>query len=569
MGKDESFGTRRSPRILTRLGFPIGLAVIAVAALVSQIRLGVSTDPLWLMLLCDRLLDGQIAYLDFLENSPPFAILIYMPPVLAARAFRVAREPMLLAYVFGLSGVSLGFCGWLLARAGRFADVGKAGALAATASLLLLPSYTFGQRDHIVLILALPWLTLMGPRGSGERPVGWAALIAGTAAGMTFAIRPHYALSFALVLTYVGWRRGFLRLLRYAEVDAAVVSALASVAVSAVFFPYYVTRMLPIVNDLYIPFRFPLDVLIAQPPVLAWALLFAALVIWREPLKKSHFAMCAVAASIGALCAHLLQGKGYPYQCYIAVALQFVAFSIASKSVTAKPIVMAAAAAVFALLWFAFLEPGHAYLRRPVEILALAILLCLATLSGATMRIASGPIRLGGAAIAFAALGMGYASFEFGWRSPPFLEEVRQLGPKPKIAMIAAFGELAHPLLSRVDGEWSQSEVSLLLTDDVAWALKQRRPNEPDDRHLARYRTLEREIFLADVARTPPDAVIVNETWVAETDFEDASVKRWLDGYQPTASATVSSGNRAWLVKLYTQRKPDSPHASLTGRQFE
>src|SRR5208282_4931061 len=119
-----------------RLAFSAVATLIVILAVANQIRLGVYTDPLWLMVLCDRLLDGQTAYADFFENSPPLAILLYMPPVLLARTLGVAREPLFVGYVFALAGASLAASWWILVKSGRFADVGWSGALAALASLL-------------------------------------------------------------------------------------------------------------------------------------------------------------------------------------------------------------------------------------------------------------------------------------------------------------------------------------------------------------------------------------------------------------------------------------------------
>jgi len=159
-----------------------------------------------------------------------------MPPVAAERLFGVGREPALVAYVVIMSGASLGACAWLLNNVGRLAGVGMAGALAATACLLLLIDFQFGQRDHFALILALPWLTLMGLCAGGERPPTFSAILAGSAAGVIFAIRPHYVVSFALVVAWIGWRRGFRALFSYEENLAAAASAVVCVTGSAAFF---------------------------------------------------------------------------------------------------------------------------------------------------------------------------------------------------------------------------------------------------------------------------------------------------------------------------------------------
>jgi len=93
ISSSSAFAGRRSPDLDTispaRLWAILG--AITLAALLNQLHLGVGSDSLWLMICTERWLDGQTAYRDFLENSPPLAILIYVPPVALAKTLHVAR----------------------------------------------------------------------------------------------------------------------------------------------------------------------------------------------------------------------------------------------------------------------------------------------------------------------------------------------------------------------------------------------------------------------------------------------------------------------------------------------
>ncbi len=162
------------------VGLSLSLLAIFAVAIANQIHLGVYTDPLWLMELCRRLLEGQTAYVDFLENSPPFAILIYMPPVLVSHFFGVDQDHAFVAYVAIAALASLSASAWILRTAGQIALIGRLPALTAAAALLVLPDYMYGQRDHIALILALPWLASMGLRASGRDPSRGAASASGS-----------------------------------------------------------------------------------------------------------------------------------------------------------------------------------------------------------------------------------------------------------------------------------------------------------------------------------------------------------------------------------------------------
>jgi hypothetical protein len=178
----------------------LALGAMALAAFAFQIRLGVYADPLWLMICCERWLEGQTAYVDFLENSPPAAILVYLPVVVAARGLGAAREPLFIAYVLLVVGGCVGLCARLLSGAWKAGRIGAPTLLGAAAVLLLAPDYAFGQRDHLALALALPLLTVLALRAEANAVEPWIAVVAGLAAALACSIRPHYALAFAPAL---------------------------------------------------------------------------------------------------------------------------------------------------------------------------------------------------------------------------------------------------------------------------------------------------------------------------------------------------------------------------------
>ena len=536
------------------------LAAIVVASAAYQFRLGVYTDPLWLMDLCGRLLDGQTAYVDFLENSPPIAILIYMPPVLAARLFGSATEPLLVVYVEILAGAGLAACAWLLRKAGRLADVGWPGALAAAAALLMLPDYMFGQRDHIVLILALPWLTQIALRARGLETTRLAEILVGLAAGPIFAIRPQYALSFALVLAYLGWRQGFRAAVSFPEVSAAVAAAAASVVVSLYFFPYYLKVMLPIILDVYVRDSFELSFLFFNPVAVGSVLLLVGLSTWRRQLRSETLAVVALLAALGDFAGFFEQGKSIAYHCYPCVALLFVAIVTAARNRIAS--LEAAALATLAFLAAVYLlgayrfETAFWYEHITIVYVCVAVFGIIAFVLTA-LNFGRERIPILGLAVAFAGVGFAWWVFHFEWRSEPFfLDEVRALAPNPRVAVVASFGELGHPLTSRVHGRWSLSVIALMITDSVSNIVA----NTPLDAaalaKLEKYKSLEEARFLADVAKNPPDAVIVDEDW-ARRNFNSADFESWLSSNYVRRDFAISIKYRLpEYFELYVRSKP-------------
>jgi hypothetical protein len=75
-------------------------AVLFMAAMIIQALSNTATDVSWLITLCEKTLDGQTPYVDFIESNPPAAIFIYMPGVVAGRLIGVRPE-----FMVGLIGL--------------------------------------------------------------------------------------------------------------------------------------------------------------------------------------------------------------------------------------------------------------------------------------------------------------------------------------------------------------------------------------------------------------------------------------------------------------------------------
>ena len=84
---------RSSPESAGREGLaPMPLLLIgvvfAIAILLRQV-VPLNTDVSWLLVVCERMLDGQHLYRDIVEINPPMAAFAYLPAVALARALGI------------------------------------------------------------------------------------------------------------------------------------------------------------------------------------------------------------------------------------------------------------------------------------------------------------------------------------------------------------------------------------------------------------------------------------------------------------------------------------------------
>src|SRR5579883_1340904 len=215
--------------------------ILLVAAIVQTID-GASADVSWLITLCEKILDGQKPYVDFIETNPPGAIYIYWPATAAARL--VGLQPELTAPFFGFLAIvaALYLCAKIFAFAKLDARLGPSGLAFAAAILALLPGREFDQREHVAIILGLPFFAALIARASSAQ-IGIALrLLASFCGALMMTIKPHFALMIVCVSPYLFWRLGPRKFVASVELWSAAGLLILYLALIASFFPDYLDR---------------------------------------------------------------------------------------------------------------------------------------------------------------------------------------------------------------------------------------------------------------------------------------------------------------------------------------
>lgn len=317
-----------------RLGayWPVALVVIVAAVLRSFIWL--NSDVSWLLTLAEQVLAGARAYVDFTEPNPPASILVYMPAIELAQLAHISAEAALTILVFAGAFVSLWMAGRCLGENSLVQARERPLLFAlACALLLILPGDNFAERENIALISILPMIAVYVRRADDETPGVVLALVAGIGGGIAVAIKPYFALALLLPLLFVVWRsrQRFAKALAALFAPENLATACVVLAYGAVLvwgFPDYSQHTLPLVLTLYVPLRYSLPLMLANPSVIMVVL--AALVGAGLGMKEFRSAVVAVTslAALGFTGALIIQGKGWPYHGYPAVALSLLVLCV-------------------------------------------------------------------------------------------------------------------------------------------------------------------------------------------------------------------------------------------------
>jgi hypothetical protein len=305
----------------TRLIAALMIGIGAIPALLGRL----SPDSAWLLYAAGRVLDGAKLNVDVVEVNPPLIIWMDLVPVKLGRILHVPEVTTWVTLIVVLACVSAALTTYLVSRelAERPA-LRRAVWLTTLFILIPLARQDFGQREHLFLILALPYVAVMGLRANSRQVNPAVALLTGTAAGIGIALKPYFALFWLAIelSVHAGSPRG-ARWVRPENV-AVVVVGLVYLAVVGWMAPEYF-RIVQLMAAPYYDFlsNSHLATAFLGEGALLPVVAVLALLALSSTAHPTQLQSVLAWATAGLWIAAVLQHKGWRYHFYPAFALAF------------------------------------------------------------------------------------------------------------------------------------------------------------------------------------------------------------------------------------------------------
>jgi len=217
-----------------------------------QMSLGVSADAAWLTGAAEHFLAGQRMTEAYYDSNPPMCYIIFVPVVLLMKL----GLPLWTALnIFTLALMAACLC--LSMRILRFfPDMGPVrywGVLSAwMLGVSLLSYHEFGQKDHFIALGLFPFLLLQFALTSGKK-LPKALVIMTLLIGVPcLLIKPHYGLLPVMALAHRAWTQRRLSVCFDVDFLALAAGVLLYGAAIAIWFPDFVTEVLPNSVQFYI-----------------------------------------------------------------------------------------------------------------------------------------------------------------------------------------------------------------------------------------------------------------------------------------------------------------------------
>lgn len=311
------FVTRLHPRdffLSIRFLFWTMAVVVSVPALWIKSQMATHTDMLWLSICFRRLWEGGTLTGVAYETNPPLSILLHAPPVL----LEIYAGLPLPYGIFAQSLLVIVISTVVLAKILKaFPALGEGERCAIMAGYLvaaiLLTGTHFGERDHLVGVILLPFVLLQAAITLYRQKISAALWIFLPMASALLLTKPHYGIFAVAMLMHRIWTRKDLSFLKDADFIALTLCTLAYGAVLLTLFPDFLSVVMPDVIAYYYlqSDNKNLAVVCAAGLIIlgsfftfSWALRERAVMVFYRWL---------VAGSVVALGIAALQNKGYYY----------------------------------------------------------------------------------------------------------------------------------------------------------------------------------------------------------------------------------------------------------------
>ncbi|CCD96445.1 conserved membrane hypothetical protein [Bradyrhizobium sp. ORS 375] len=437
-------------------------AVFAVAILLRQI-VPLNTDVSWLLVVGERMLDGQKLYRDIIEINPPMAAFAYLPGVALGRVLHVDARHVIDAQLLLLAAASLYATSRIIRLSPRSAALNWGPfAIWAAAVVTILPMHVFGQREHIATLTFLPGLAVYALRSNRDDVPAWAILAAGIGVGITLAFKPFFTFPAAFCILAGALRaRSWRQLFAPENIIAGVVVCSVSLG-TYLLYPEYFTVTYPLVRDTYLSWSMSPSVIFVNAATLLLAVALASVALTRRGRLDGPL-LVLVLASIGFAISFYLQRRGWSYHSYPMVAVAMLTMG-------------------YAMLCQA--DPGASVRRSGV----------------ASMLILT------------AAFALGLQWFNTRVDVGPLPEAMAKLKPRPRPRLLMLSGEAAigHPLVRDLGGTWVSRQENLWIREFVRLTRGRTAVDAATDAKLNGYLALERNWLIEDFKAVTPDIVLVD-----------------------------------------------------------
>lgn len=248
----------------------IGFCILAFCI---QQKIRIMHDVAIAATISSQMLDGQTYAKDIFDPNPPMIFYLLMPAILMAKYLGIKALVALHVYLITLISIST-ITSFFLLKKILYPSVWLTGLMTISLAIILLflPVEVFGQREHIYLMLIIPYIFLAVARLENVPISTGLSIFIGIMAGLGFSIKPFFLPTLGLIECLFMYRSR--RWFGWVRIESLIVCAII------VFYFLSVLIAYPTYWQTVLPMWMPFYRAIVQP--------------WYSILLNLYFIFCCV-----------------------------------------------------------------------------------------------------------------------------------------------------------------------------------------------------------------------------------------------------------------------------------
>ena len=335
------------------------LLVLTVFAILTYLlfQRPINHDAGWYLYAAGAILDGAKIYRDLVDANPPIIFLLNIPPVWLARLLNCSAVPLFNSFFLFIVVLSLTLSEHILKKVFLHLPRSSQYCFLGVLVFLFLPYEMrwncFGQREHLMLVLVMPYVFASAARLMGYPLQIKFAAILGLLAGIGFTFKPHFLFAYLCIETYLLVAHRSYKFWKRPESLGIFIFLALHWGYIFLAMPEYKAAVLMLL-PVYGSFTDPM--LIGY--LLAYSALFGSAVLSFLILRSNKLGQLLFVAFSAFFILALVQNKGwnyhlYPASCTAAMLIAFAILRLDQKIKKTKKLLLATRCAI--ILMFLFL----------------------------------------------------------------------------------------------------------------------------------------------------------------------------------------------------------------------
>jgi hypothetical protein len=326
-------------KILEHRALPgIVLVCLFLGQAILRFRSDLVSDAAWYLYVADGLLHGKHMYADYIEVNPPLAFWLMVPVAWLGGTTALGFVNALYCSLLALTALAVALVNRYLRMLPAIAQQARHWLCVLLAgALLFLPAGDFGEREHFMVLLFMPWLFLRLAHAEGAKPSHAEAIAVGVMAAIAICFKPQSVMAPVAVELFLLWRYRRWQSLLATENLAALAFVAFYATLLYVAEPEFMGLIVNLGVKAYLPFYgYPAGLIWFGSLLTAVLIALALLLWWQMQGALADVAALAILAATGFLLSYFIQYKGFSYQVIPALVFATVACATGVVALASK-----------------------------------------------------------------------------------------------------------------------------------------------------------------------------------------------------------------------------------------